>query len=141
MIYRGPGFFRHRMIGYSPPSPLQSANCLSRPATHRKTEKERLLAHGRGRKGVGEEPNQTTARIQSIYQKIFFCSQNFVTCAASNSKIFFNWCIFSFSHLTSGFLSIVPPVLQNKVFAFVRDFSSLLINSRRGRGNFHQIVW
>jgi hypothetical protein len=30
--------------------------------SHRKTEKERQLAEGRGGKGVGEEPNHTTAR-------------------------------------------------------------------------------
>jgi hypothetical protein len=35
----------------------------AQPATHRKTEKERQLAEGRGGKGVhGEEPNNITAR-------------------------------------------------------------------------------
>ncbi len=42
--------------------PLPLSRQKGRPATHRKTEKERQLAHGRGGKGVGEEPNHSTAR-------------------------------------------------------------------------------
>ncbi len=42
----------------TPTSPHQEA----RPVTHKKTEKERQLVAGRGGKGVGEEPNHTTAR-------------------------------------------------------------------------------
>jgi hypothetical protein len=34
----------------------------ARTTTHRKTEKEIQLADGRGGKGVGEDPNHTTAR-------------------------------------------------------------------------------
>jgi hypothetical protein len=47
-------------FGYSPtPSPTLP---IARPATHRKTEKERQVADGRGGKRVGEEPNHATAR-------------------------------------------------------------------------------
>ncbi len=43
-----------------PPTPLSRQ--LAGPATHRKTDKERLLADGRGGRGVGGEPHHTTAR-------------------------------------------------------------------------------
>ncbi len=42
----------------APPPP----SCqLARPSIHNKTEKERQIADEGGRKGVGEEPNHTTA--------------------------------------------------------------------------------
>jgi hypothetical protein len=47
------------------PAPLSRQQ--ARPATHKKTEKERQLAEGKGMgKGVGEEPNDTTARKLGI---------------------------------------------------------------------------
>ncbi len=45
----------------SPPLPS-----VSRPATHRKTDKDRQVADGRGRHGVGEEPNHSTARRKPV---------------------------------------------------------------------------
>jgi hypothetical protein len=55
-----PNFYlsRGRMIWFlTQPLSRQQAG----PATHRKTEKERELADGRGEEG-GEEPNHTTTR-------------------------------------------------------------------------------
>ncbi len=46
-----------RLYDLAPP-PLPSA----RQATHRKIEKEKHLANGRRRGGVGEEPNHPSAR-------------------------------------------------------------------------------
>jgi len=59
-LIEGQFFFQAVDSAPRPPSPIsrQSAG----PATHRKTEKERQLADGRGGKGVGVEPNHTTAR-------------------------------------------------------------------------------
>jgi hypothetical protein len=67
MIYRGPGFLA--VIGFgsspSPSSPLSRQQ--GRPATHRKTEKERQLADWRGRvAGVGGATLYTTARKPAL---------------------------------------------------------------------------
>ncbi len=57
MMYEGPGLLTVVWFGSSPsPFPLEA-----RPVTHRKTEKEKQMLTGGG-EGVGEEPNQTTAR-------------------------------------------------------------------------------
>jgi hypothetical protein len=49
------------------PSTSVSVSKLER-ATHRKTEIERQLAHGKGGKRVGEEPNYTTAKGLVLYK-------------------------------------------------------------------------
>jgi hypothetical protein len=54
MIYGGPGFLTVVM-----PTPSTLSHQYARPATHRKAEAESLLTGGK--KGVGEEPNHTTA--------------------------------------------------------------------------------
>jgi hypothetical protein len=59
--YRGPGFLAV-VIFRSTPTPSPLSRQKAGPATHRKTEKERQLVDGRGRKRVGVEPNHTTAR-------------------------------------------------------------------------------
>ncbi len=65
MLYRGRVFLAVEWYGSSPtPSPPFRVSKVDR-AIHSKTEKERHLAEGRGGKGgrgVGEEPNHTTAR-------------------------------------------------------------------------------
>jgi hypothetical protein len=63
MIFRGSGFLL-RSYDLAPPPPLPPPlfRQLARPATHRKTEKERQLVGRRRDRGVGEEPNLTTAR-------------------------------------------------------------------------------
>jgi hypothetical protein len=49
----------------TPSSPVSK---LDREVTHRKTEKERQLDQGRRGKGVGKEPNNTTARkLRTLY--------------------------------------------------------------------------
>jgi hypothetical protein len=55
MIYRGTGFLAVVSFGTSP-FPLPSVSSTG----DSKTEKERQLADGKGRKGMGEEPNSTT---------------------------------------------------------------------------------
>jgi hypothetical protein len=47
-----------------PPSAVSKLD----PATHRKTEKERQLADGRGGKGAGEEPNHMTAKSLVLFK-------------------------------------------------------------------------
>jgi hypothetical protein len=49
-----------------PPSPVSKLD--STGDAHRKTEKERQLADERGEKGVGKEPNHTTARSLVFYK-------------------------------------------------------------------------
>ncbi len=56
---RGTGFLAFAWFGSSPPR--IPAVSLIGGAAHRKTEKERQLAHGRGGQGVGEDPNYTTS--------------------------------------------------------------------------------
>jgi hypothetical protein len=46
--------------------PLSPVSKLYREVTHRKTKKERQLDQGRRGKGVGKEPNHTTARKPGI---------------------------------------------------------------------------
>jgi hypothetical protein len=62
MIYRGPGFLADMI--WLLPHPLVTTHISfsrqkARPATHRKTEKERQLVEW---EGVGKEPNHTIAR-------------------------------------------------------------------------------
>jgi hypothetical protein len=52
MIYRGPGFLAGPMILLLV-HPLPLSRQKGRPAAHRKTEKDRQLAHGRGGEGGG----------------------------------------------------------------------------------------
>jgi hypothetical protein len=60
LLYRGPGFLAVVWFGsLPPPHPL--------PAIHRKTEKERQLADGRG---VGEEPS-LRRRESTVLYKLF----------------------------------------------------------------------
>ncbi len=51
MIYRGPGFLAVVWFGFSPIHSLTLTRRKARPATHRKTEKERQVADGRGGRG------------------------------------------------------------------------------------------
>jgi hypothetical protein len=59
MIDRGSGVFAVLCFGFF--LPLLSRPS-ARPATHKKNEKERHVADGRGGEGAGEEPTPTTAR-------------------------------------------------------------------------------
>jgi hypothetical protein len=70
MIYRGAGFLAvpavYDLVLLYPLSPPLPA--VSSTATHRKTEKERQLADGRGGRGWGEEQNHTTAESLVLYK-------------------------------------------------------------------------
>ncbi len=61
MSYRGPGFFAVVWFGTSPPRLVSK---LDRQHTWRLWKRNNLLT-GEGGKGVGEEPNHTTARKPS----------------------------------------------------------------------------
>jgi hypothetical protein len=59
-IYRGPAFLLSNDLATPPPPPPSSVSKLD--LVHKKAEKEIQCADGRRGRGVGGEPNQTTAR-------------------------------------------------------------------------------
>ncbi len=61
MIYRRPGFLAV-VYDLAPLPPLSPIPTYARPATHRKTEKEKHLLTGERKVGGGEETKYTTAR-------------------------------------------------------------------------------
>ncbi len=118
MIYRGPCLYDLA----TPPPPPPHFRQPTRPASHRKTEKERQLVEGGGGEGAGEEPNHTTA-IESL---VLFKSFNTLWGKPTVQKVN------NLSLLRQGFylLILVTPVqntnFENKfLLTLSRDYFSM----------------
>jgi hypothetical protein len=70
MLYRGPGFLAAVYFGSTPTPPPRLSRQKDRPATHRKTEKERQVGDGRWEgDGRGAESYDRKKALSMVFYK------------------------------------------------------------------------